>query len=201
MRRQGTEQVRPRKVSPKNPFLIPRLLFQQAATRSAVRCRDMVVDPGCGLEEHAVTGPMQAKRQIHVFEIRFERFRKRTDPEESGAAKEAAGTTGAKHRPRLQIRCAEGLTVASLPGDAAHIIAIAGTINREARSAEHGARSGCALHALRSALRGLREQGAPRLRPSDPGSTPGLARPSRPLLPCRHSIIRGYSSGRLQCRH
>src|SRR5437870_9603733 len=93
----------------------------------------MVVESRRGFEDHVVAGPMQAKRHVHVFEIRLERFGKPADPKERIPTKEPAGGAGPEDPARLEICRAERLTMPSLPGNAAYVIAIAGTVNREQR--------------------------------------------------------------------
>jgi hypothetical protein len=88
--RHGAGEVPARRVPPKHPLLVPRLLLQQVPPRLAVRRRDAVIDARMWLEQDAVAGPVEAERHVHVFKISAERFRKCPDAEQGFAAVEGA---------------------------------------------------------------------------------------------------------------
>src|SRR5689334_8477111 len=86
-------------------------------------------DPRGRLVDDAIAGPVQAKRYVHVLEIRPKLFGEHPHFEERIAAIKGAGCAGAEDLAALQVGRAEGQTVAAFAGDAANKVTIAGAIH------------------------------------------------------------------------
>src|SRR5581483_2018940 len=91
---EGANERLPRQVAPEDSFLILRLLLKQSAPRSAVGSGNVVAYARCRLKEHLIAGPMQAPRQVDVFEIGAEGLGEGAHSQKRIATKESAGGTG-----------------------------------------------------------------------------------------------------------